>query len=87
MTTATATPIRYIAKCRNGHVAQAACFADLVNGVFVKCACGSFGHGFAMTVKHVAEKKCGSVCMGAQGPSCSCSCGGENHGAGRGFHA
>ena len=26
-------------------------------------------------------KKCGSLCMGAKGPSCDCSCGGENHGA------
>jgi len=26
------------------------------------------------------EKACNGVCMGAVGPSCDCSCGGENHG-------
>jgi hypothetical protein len=25
-------------------------------------------------------KECNGVCMGAVGPSCDCSCGGENHG-------
>jgi len=25
-------------------------------------------------------KQCNGVCMGAIGPSCDCSCGGENHG-------
>lgn len=27
------------------------------------------------------EKECGSRCMASTGPSCSCQCGGENHGA------
>lgn len=27
-----------------------------------------------------ADKECNGVCMGAVGPSCDCSCGGENHG-------
>ena len=26
------------------------------------------------------NKECNGVCMGAVGPSCDCSCGGENHG-------
>lgn len=26
------------------------------------------------------EKECNGICMGAVGPSCDCSCGGENHG-------
>jgi hypothetical protein len=82
MTTATATQTRYITKCfANGHTVQAARFADLHNGVWIKCPCGSYGPAKSMNVKIVAEKVCGSVCMGAQGPSCSCSCGGENHGA------
>lgn len=85
MTTATATQIRYITKCRNGHTVQAACYADLHNGCWIKCPCGSFGPAKAMTVKIVAEKVCNGVCMGAQGPSCSCSCGGENHGANHTF--
>jgi len=29
-----------------------------------------------------AERECNGVCMGAVGPSCDCSCGGENHGKG-----
>lgn len=28
----------------------------------------------------VADKPCDGRCMGATGPVCSCSCGGENHG-------
>lgn len=28
------------------------------------------------------EKVCDGRCMGAVGPACDCSCGGENHGAG-----
>jgi hypothetical protein len=28
----------------------------------------------------VADKPCDARCMGATGPNCSCSCGGENHG-------
>lgn len=32
----------------------------------------------------VEEKVCDGRCMGATGPSCDCSCGGMNHGAGHG---
>lgn len=28
----------------------------------------------------VPDRECNGVCMGAVGPSCDCSCGGENHG-------
>lgn len=28
----------------------------------------------------VADKKCNATCQNAKGPSCDCSCGGENHG-------
>ena len=31
--------------------------------------------------KFNAEKECGSRCMASTGPSCSCQCGGENHGS------
>lgn len=31
---------------------------------------------------YVADKTCDDRCMGAIGPSCSCSCGGQNHGGG-----
>lgn len=33
---------------------------------------------------HVPDKTCDARCMNAVGPSCSCSCGGENHGGGHG---
>lgn len=33
---------------------------------------------------HVPEIKCGAKCRNAVGPSCDCSCGGKNHGAGHG---
>ncbi|MGV7669170.1 hypothetical protein PJN91_17510 [Mycobacterium kansasii] len=26
------------------------------------------------------DKECNGICMGAVGPSCTCACGGENHG-------
>lgn len=29
----------------------------------------------------VADKACNARCMGATGPSCECSCAGQNHGA------
>ena len=42
--------------------------------------------GNRVTVKAVSgttsTKECDARCMGAVGPSCDCSCGGENHGAG-----
>lgn len=34
--------------------------------------------------EHRPEVFCDARCMGARGPSCSCSCGGRNHGAGWG---
>lgn len=42
--------------------------------------------GNSATVKpirgvHVEDKACGPRCMGATGPSCDCSCAGQNHGA------
>lgn len=33
----------------------------------------------------VTEIVCGGKCMNATGPSCDCSCGGMNHGAGHGY--
>jgi hypothetical protein len=43
------------------------------------CECGA-----AVKVKLVngvvSDKVCNSRCMGAVGPACECSCGGENHG-------
>jgi len=30
----------------------------------------------------VTEEPCGAKCLAAKGPTCDCSCGGKNHGAG-----
>jgi hypothetical protein len=48
---------------------------------FKKCvACGC---GFKMVQvigKVSADHKCGAKCLASKGPSCTCSCGGKNHG-------
>jgi hypothetical protein len=66
-----------IAKCKSGHVVRGT--SDDVYGGWIKCGCGREAIAKWMTVV-VSEKKCGAVCKGATGPSCSCECGGENHG-------
>lgn len=38
--------------------------------------------GEAVRGRVVESIKCGGKCLNAIGPSCDCSCGGENHGAG-----
>jgi hypothetical protein len=87
MTTTTAQYIsQLIAKCRRGHVIRGThsrregYSANVEGGCWLRCGCGSVGAVKWMTVKIVEEKACNGVCMGATGPSCSCSCGGENHG-------
>jgi hypothetical protein len=77
----TTTEARYIAKCANGHVTQAIGFQSLRVGVWIDCPCGSAGVGRLMTITINPEKGCNGICMGAKGPSCDCSCGGENHGS------
>lgn len=80
MTTATAVRNLMIAKCRNGHTVKGT-FAQCQSGIYLVCPCGSRGVAKGMNITVKADKDCNGVCMGAQGPSCSCSCGGENHGA------
>lgn len=71
-----------IAKCRNGHTVKAtAVEVGAAGGCYITCPCGSRGVARSMNITIKADKDCNGVCMGAQGPSCSCSCGGENHGA------
>ena len=72
----------YIAKCGKGHAVTGT--REDVKGGWLHCGCGSVG--VAKLVKVVLnDRKCGGVCQGATGPACSCSCGGENHGAGKVF--
>ena len=37
---------------------------------------------FVVEGRHSDKTQCGARCMGATGPSCECSCNGENHGVG-----
>ena len=78
--TTTQQPSVAIAKCRNGHTIKST-DDRWIGGVYIACACGSRGIAKILQVTIVAERACNGVCMGAQGPSCSCSCGGENHGS------
>lgn len=68
---------KMIAKCSAGHVIRGTW--DDVTGGWAKCACGRQGMAKMLVAKY-SEKKCGSVCQGSTGPSCSCECNGENHG-------
>jgi hypothetical protein len=91
--TATRTPSPLIGKCRNGHVVRgenrmgvvvATTPGATVSGnCWFHCPCGKAAMVKYMTVTVAEERACNGICMGATGPSCSCSCGGENHGAAR----
>lgn len=95
--TQTTTAAQIIGKCRNGHVVRGEVRqgewvatsqgASVKNNCWLICPCGSPAFAKFMTVKVVEGKVCNSICMGATGPSCSCSCGGENHGGGHIFGA
>lgn len=71
-----------IGKCRKGHVVRGT--SDDVRGGWISCGCGSDAVAKWMKVT-TNEKVCNSVCMGSTGASCSCSCGGENHGTSKTF--
>lgn len=50
---------------------------------FTCTACGGSSAEFIVVRGRVVESvKCGPKCRGAVGPSCDCSCGGDNHGSG-----
>jgi hypothetical protein len=86
MTTKTATALRYIGKCANGHGHRfdaAEVFANRANlrGDVFRCHCGRWV-GVKAIAGRVTEKPCGARCLGATGPACDCQCGGDNHGGG-----
>ena len=61
------------------HRALLNCHAD---GCTVPCGCGA-GRMVRLSPlrgRLVPEKACSPSCQNATGPSCECSCGGENHG-------
>lgn len=48
-----------------------------------RARCGGCGQLFALVRlqgRRVATVRCSSLCRDARGPSCTCSCGGANHG-------
>jgi hypothetical protein len=93
--TATRTASPLIGTCRNSHVVRGEVRmgewvattegASVKNNCWLICGCGAAAFAKFMTVTVKEGKVCNSVCMGATGPSCSCSCGGENHGSGMVF--
>ena len=80
----TSRPPRYYWRCRD-------CLSVFaVDGEYrdMRCACGGTARcmgrvqGVRLTrTEHLCP--CDGRCTGASGPSCDCSCGGENHGTGR----
>ncbi|AYQ98992.1 hypothetical protein PBI_ANJALI_22 [Arthrobacter phage Anjali] len=74
-----------IGKCPAGHVVRGTSESDNYRGGWIKCGCGRQAIAKFMNVTVKPEKTCNGVCTGATGPSCSCSCGGENHGSGKVF--
>lgn len=47
-----------------------------------KCHCGASVAVRRVVGKHNPSRECDARCTDARGPSCSCSCGGANHGGG-----
>lgn len=43
--------------------------------------CGTKLYGKVIDGRHSEKMLCGPRCLAAKGPSCECSCAGENHGA------
>lgn len=52
------------------------------SGSKVTCECGQRVALKGIWGNVSVKKECNAVCMGAVGPSCDCSCGGDNHGGG-----
>ena len=50
------------------------------NILCARCECGRLVYLKAL-LSRVTDKPCGGGCMNAYGPTCDCSCGGENHGS------
>ena len=45
------------------------------------CECGMTQQGERVSGKFSERETCGAKCRSSKGPSCECSCSGENHGA------
>lgn len=81
-TTTAPAPFRMFGKCPvKGCTHRAVISQDVINwGSEKRCPeHGRMNKWSYMTAK-VNTKECADRCMASTGPSCSCSCGGENHG-------
>jgi hypothetical protein len=74
----TLTTPEVVGRCRAGHFVPAT-WGD-VQGGWITCPCGRPAVAKAFTAK-TSTKMCGARCTSSLGPSCSCECGGRNHGA------
>jgi hypothetical protein len=48
---------------------------------FVQHSCGAWITNYRPIKAKTTDHECGLKCTSALGPSCDCTCGGENHGA------
>jgi hypothetical protein len=83
--TQTVAPLtRYFGKCLNGNCKNRVVIEHsylTAGNEFAKHRCCNLPMTFCgLRGKFNAKKECGSRCMASTGPSCSCQCGGENHG-------
>jgi hypothetical protein len=74
---------RYVGRCKHCRTAIAK-QTNNTFGRFMTDGCPTCGR--IVKLSHVlgatSPKECDARCMNAVGPSCDCSCGGANHGAG-----
>lgn len=68
-----AVPV-FLGRCEHGHASRA-------HAAIWRCHCGAQVAG-APIEGHTSKRRCDARCEYAVGPSCSCTCGGRNHGAG-----
>lgn len=81
--TSTAAPTRYFGRCplkgcKHRQVTEGATMGP--RATYTPCTEHHVTMDWRPMKAKVTEKDCNGVCMGAVGPSCDCSCGGENHG-------
>ena len=89
MNTTTATGTRYIAKCKSircpGQVFSWVGSEPNRYGRGTKAkpcpSCGTHNYGTAVKGTYAEQVTCSEKCTASASHRCSCSCGGENHGA------
>lgn len=67
-----------IGRCGRGHSVTAT--REDVRAGWISCPCGRAAVARSLKVT-MRKMPCDGRCTSAMGPSCSCSCGGRNHGS------